>query len=100
MTFQADGFIPECPGINFVDECPGNPAGKMPKLSSENQAFISFWQDIHPWLGNGMGGFVINAVTEQFKVYRVSLDQRPAIMDLCNVMVRAYYEIKALEDDK
>lgn len=71
----------------------------MPKLSSGNRAFIGFWQDISPWLGNGMGGFMINAITEQFKVYQISIDQRPAIMDLCNVMIRAYHETKALEDN-
>ena len=72
----------------------------MPKLSTENKSFIGFWQCIHPWIGNGMGGFVIQAVTEQFKVYQVSVDQRSSIMDLCNVMIRAYYETKALEDDR
>lgn len=100
MTFQLDGVVPECSGIDYVKKCQGNPAGVVPKLFSENQAFISFWQDVHPWISNGMGGFVINAITEQFKVYGISIDQRPAIMDLCNVMIRAYYEIKALEGDK
>ncbi len=99
MTFQLDGITPECSGIDYVEECQGNPAGKVTKLSPENQAFISFWQCIQPWIGNGMGGFMINAVTEQFRVYQISHDQRADIMDLCNVMIRAYHEIKSLEDN-
>jgi len=100
MTFQADGLTPECPGIEYINECQGNPAGKMPKLSSPNREFVNFWQDIQVWVENGMGGFQINAVTEQFKTYQISIYQRPAIMDLCNIMVRAYRETKSLEDDK
>ena len=59
-----------------------------------------FFQKCQPWIGNGMGGFVVNAVTELLKIYRITPDQWSEVMDLYNIMLSAYYEIKELEDGK
>lgn len=97
MTYQLDGITAKCPGIDYIDECPGNPAGSVPKLSRENEQFLQFWGKVNPWIWNGMGGFVVGAITELMKTYGIRRSIRGALMDRCNIMVHAYLQVKDQE---
>ncbi len=99
MTYQADGVIPKCPGICYIDECSGNPAGKMPKLSDDNHAFMEFFKKVQPFLGNGLGGFQTGGIVDMMNIAGIPKSHKSAVMDLFSVMILAYHEIKAIEDN-
>lgn len=100
--YQAEGLTKiKCPGIQFVDECPGSPNGKVPKLSPDNYKFTRwFFEKIFPYMQNGMGGFSSGAIERAFNTFEISKEIRPYLYDSCTIMVTTFRQVYAKEHSK